>query len=44
MNIKKANAIIQQISETISNWPEFAEITGVEKALNEKIGKSHLVL
>ncbi|MFN3942041.1 MAG: type II toxin-antitoxin system HipA family toxin [Flavobacterium sp.] len=44
MNIKKANAIIQQISETVSNWYEFAEITGVEKALKEKIGKSHLVL
>lgn len=44
MNIKKANAIIQQISETVSNWYEFAEITGVEKALKEKIGKSHLVV
>lgn len=32
------------ISDTVSNWHEFAEITGVEKALKEKIGKTHLVL
>lgn len=44
MNIKKANYIIQQISDTVVNWYEFAEIANVEKNLKETIGNSHLIL
>ena len=44
MNIKKANFIIQQISETVAKWYEFAEITNVEKTFKEHIGNSHLIL
>lgn len=44
MNIKKATTIIQQISETVSNWYEFAEKTHVEKNFKEKIGNSHLII
>jgi serine/threonine-protein kinase HipA len=44
MNIKKANNIIKQISDTVNNWYTFAEITNVEKSLKEKIGSFHLTL
>jgi serine/threonine-protein kinase HipA len=44
MNIKKANVIIQQISDTVSNWYEFAEIAKVDTKLKETIGNSHLIL
>jgi hypothetical protein len=44
MNIKKANAIIQQINETVKNWFDFAEQVNVETKLKEKIGGLHLVL
>jgi serine/threonine-protein kinase HipA len=44
MNIKKANTIIQQISETVTKWYEFAEIANVEKNFKETIGNSHLIL
>ena len=44
MNIKKANSIIQQISDTVSNWYEFAEKATVEKSFKEKIGNSHLII
>jgi serine/threonine-protein kinase HipA len=44
MNIKKANTIIQQISETVTKWYEFAEIAKVEKNFKETIGNSHLIL
>lgn len=43
MNIKKANSIIQQISETIKKWHQFAEDTKVESDLQEQIGKTHLI-
>ena len=44
MNIKKANAIIQQISDTVTNWYEYAEIAKVNTKLKETIGNSHLIL
>jgi serine/threonine-protein kinase HipA len=44
MNIKKANSIIQQISDTVSNWYEFAEKANVEKSYKEKISNSHLII
>ena len=44
MNIKKANNIIDQISNTVSNWYDFAEEAKVETKHKEKIGASHLIL
>jgi serine/threonine-protein kinase HipA len=44
MNIKKANAIIQQISTTVTNWYEFAEKANVEEHFKAAIGNSHLIL
>ena len=44
MNVKKATTIIQQISDTVSNWYEFAEEAKVEKSFKEKIGNLHLVM
>jgi serine/threonine-protein kinase HipA len=44
MNIKKANAIIQQITETVKNWCYFAEQVDVDTKLKEKIGGLHLIL
>lgn len=43
MNIKKANSIIQQISETVKKWHQFAEDAKVESDLQEQIGRSHLI-
>ncbi len=43
MNIKKANAIIQEINETIKKWYEFAEASKVDNYHKENIGKSHLI-
>ena len=44
MNIKKADNIIKQISDTVNKWYTFAEITSVEESLKEKIKNSHLIL
>jgi serine/threonine-protein kinase HipA len=44
MNVKNANAIIQQISENVGNWNDFAEMSNVAVKYRELIGKSHLTL
>lgn len=44
MNIKKATVIVNQISETVKKWYEFAEEVNVEKSIKEQIGKAHLIL
>jgi len=44
MNIKKANTIIAQISNTVANWYQFAEIANVDVKFKEAIGNSHLIL
>ncbi len=44
MNIKKANRIINQISDTVKKWPDFAEEVKVEESLINRIGQSHLIL
>jgi serine/threonine-protein kinase HipA len=44
MNIKKANAIIKEISATVGNWYEYAEKAEVEENYIEKIGNFHLIL
>lgn len=44
MNIKKANAIIEKISKTVTNWYEYAEKYNVDTNLKEKIGNLHLIL
>ena len=43
MNIKKANAIIQEINEVVKKWYEFAEASKVDNYNKENIGKSHLI-
>jgi serine/threonine-protein kinase HipA len=44
MNIKKAEAIIQKISDTVTNWQEYAAIAKVDTKLKETIGNAHLIL
>ncbi|MDD2985259.1 type II toxin-antitoxin system HipA family toxin [Flavobacterium sp.] len=44
MNIKKANRIIEQISETVVDWYTYAEQAKVEKHHKVAIGHSHLIL
>ena len=44
MNIKKANRIIEQISETVVDWYTYAEQAKVEKHHKVAIGHSHLFL
>jgi serine/threonine-protein kinase HipA len=44
MNVKKAPAILAQISEVIANWHLYAEQTKVEPQLRDAIGKTLLVL
>jgi len=44
MNIKKAEAIIQKISDTVTNWHEYAAIAKVDTKLKETIGNAHLIL
>lgn len=44
MNIKKVNAIVEQISSTVRNWYEFAEKANVEANFKERIGNLHLNL
>jgi serine/threonine-protein kinase HipA len=38
MNIKKATDILQQINETVQNWPVYAAATKVEPLLRDAIG------
>ena len=44
MNVKKAPAIISQISEVVARWPEFAEQTKVDSELLDAIGKTLLII
>ena len=44
INIKKATAIIQEISKTVTNWYEFAEKVNVAPHFKESIGNYHLIL
>jgi serine/threonine-protein kinase HipA len=44
MNVKKAPAIINQISEVVARWNEFAEQVKVESELREAIGKTLLII
>ena len=44
MNVKKANTIINEISETVKNWNTFAEQVNVNEKLKREIGKAHLIL
>jgi serine/threonine-protein kinase HipA len=44
INIKKADAIINQVNEAVSNWSEFANQTNVNKDLKEAIEKTLLIL
>ena len=44
MNIKKANQIIQQINDVVSQWDTFADEAKVKNDLVEHISKSHLFL
>ncbi|SHM65564.1 type II toxin-antitoxin system HipA family toxin [Flavobacterium xanthum] len=44
MNIKKAEAIIQKISDTVTNWHEYAAIAKVDIKLKETISNAHLIL
>jgi serine/threonine-protein kinase HipA len=41
-NIKKGEAIIQDISKVIGDWKMYAEKAKVEKELTQAIGKTHL--
>ena len=40
MNVKKAPAIIRQVSEVVGNWNEFAGHTEVDSQLRDAIGKT----
>jgi serine/threonine-protein kinase HipA len=42
MNIKRASTLITEISESIRNWDQFAEVVKVDTKQKEKIGKAHL--
>jgi serine/threonine-protein kinase HipA len=44
MNIKKAETIIKNISEVVSNWNQYASITKVDKKLKQAIQKTLVVL
>lgn len=44
MNIKKANYIIEQISNTVKNWNDFALSVNVDSKHIDTIGKAHLIL
>ena len=44
INIKKADAIINQVNEAVSNWSEFANQTNVNNDLKEAIEKTLLIL
>jgi serine/threonine-protein kinase HipA len=40
MNIKKAEYIIDEIDSTVAKWPEFANATGVNPELRDRIGET----
>jgi serine/threonine-protein kinase HipA len=44
MNVKKAPAIISQVSEVVAKWNEFAEKTKVDSQLRDAIGKTLLII
>jgi len=44
MNVKKAPAILLQVSEIVSKWHEYAEQTKVEAQLRDAIGKTLLII
>jgi serine/threonine-protein kinase HipA len=44
MNVKRAPAIINQVSEVVKKWHEFAEQTKVETQLRDAIGRTLLVI
>lgn len=44
MNIKKAKAIIIEISKRVTRWPEYAELVNVEAALRDGISKTLITL
>ena len=44
MNIKKAKNIVDEISETVKQWSNFAEEVQVDEKLQRHIGKAHLIL
>jgi len=44
MNVKKAPAIVSQVSEVVAKWNEFAEQTKVESELRDAIGQTLLLI
>jgi serine/threonine-protein kinase HipA len=44
MNVKKAPAIISQISEVVGKWTQYAEQTKVESELRDAIGQTLLII
>jgi serine/threonine-protein kinase HipA len=44
MNIKKADAIIDQVHAAVKKWNEFADETNVKKELKEAISNTLLFL
>lgn len=44
MNIKKAEAIIQQVKAAVSKWNDFAVQTSVNTDLRDAVGKTLLLL
>jgi serine/threonine-protein kinase HipA len=44
MNIKKAETIIKNVSEVVSNWNQYANFTKVDKKLKQAIQKTLVVL
>jgi serine/threonine-protein kinase HipA len=43
MNIKHANEIIEQIIQTVSNWPQYAKQNSVLTSQIQPIGKTHRI-
>lgn len=44
MNVKKAEAIIKQVTEVIGNWNHYADEVKVDKKLKQAIQKTLIVL
>ena len=44
MNIKNGSKIIEQISDTVSDWPDFAEKAGIGKTEFQAIHKFHTLM
>jgi len=44
MNIKKANAIIQQVNNVVRRWNDFAAQTNVKADLRDAVHKTLLLL